>query len=102
MARRRREASRSRGSRPLFRRGEEREELVLCVGNPPTLRNLLALGSARVVVIEDLERAWRFLAERPVSRILVDLGVLTRQFASGAVPIRQGRAETDPTKRSRS
>lgn len=58
---------------PSRRSGEKEEELVLCVGGPPTVRNLLSLGSARVVVLDDLESLWSFVAEQRVSRILVDL-----------------------------
>jgi hypothetical protein len=58
---------------------EEQEELVLCVGNPPALRDLLSLGRARVVVIPDLDSVRPFMAKRRVSRILVDLPALVRE-----------------------
>lgn len=66
-----------RSASPCSRQaGENEEELVLCVGGPPTVRYLLSLGSARVVVLEDLESLWSFVAERRVSRILVNLNAI--------------------------
>ncbi len=70
---------------PPGRTGGKEDELVLCVGGPPTVRNLLSLGSARVVVLEDLESLWSFVAEQRVSRILVDLRAVANpsQCSSG-------------------
>ena len=82
-----------KGPRPasrVHRSDEDRRELVLCVGQPPALRDLLALGLfCRVVVIRDLARAWRFLAARRVSRVLLDLSILSRGLTPAPVPVRE-------------
>lgn len=73
-----------RGGRSRQRRRSRRQqqnpetELVLCVGGPPPLRRRLELAAtSRFLVILDLARAMKFLAENRVARVLVDPAVFT-------------------------